>query len=74
MQPGQPAESAKTIHCTIIKCAFHKNRDQPPLGAAIWLQTRRLLVIGIIIIVCPIELCHGQSITIRLECSLNITA
>ena len=32
--PGQPVESAKTIHCiwcAIIKCAFHRNRDQPPL-------------------------------------------
>ena len=31
---GQPAESAKTIHCiwcVIIKCTFHENCDQPPL-------------------------------------------
>ena len=32
--PGQPAESAKTvpdIWCVLIIVAFHENRDQPPL-------------------------------------------
>ena len=38
LNPGQPTESAKTIHCqwcTIIKCTFHENHDQLPLGISI---------------------------------------
>ena len=58
--PGQLAESAKTIHyiyvlrCTIIKCTFSENCDQPPLDVMIkknpfkWYSLFRLIDRGII--------------------------
>ena len=44
--PGQSAESAKTIHflwCAIIKCAFRENRDQPPWGPTAKFNSRQYL-------------------------------